>query len=209
MTDCLQHYYLQQMGIEPWVQRTDVEREKKLQQLAAAVNACTRCKLHETRINTVFARGNAQAKLMLIGEAPGFYEDKQGLPFVGRAGGLLNLMLNSIGLSEKDVYIANVLKCRPPDNRDPAAEEIDQCRSHLTQQIAAITPQLILALGRFAGQFLAGKTLPLNQLRTKMHSYQQTPFMVTYHPAYLLRNPKDKKRAFSDLLQVKAYMASF
>lgn len=208
MSDRLNHYYLQQMGIEPWLQREDCQREKLLLQLAGTVDACTRCKLHQTRTNTVFARGNPQAKLMLIGEAPGFYEDKQGLPFVGRAGSLLNLMLNSIGFAEKDVYIANVLKCRPPDNRDPAADEIEQCRAHLTQQISVITPQLILALGRFAGQFLAGKATPLNQLRSKLHNYQQIPFMVTYHPAYLLRNPKDKKRAYSDLLQVRGFMAA-
>lgn len=208
MSDGLNHYYLQQMGIQPWVIRDDQQRDKQLQQLATQVSACMRCNLHKTRTNTVFARGNTQAKLMLIGEAPGYHEDKQGLPFVGRAGSLLDLMLKSIGLSNNDIYIANVLKCRPPDNRDPAADEIHQCRDYLSQQIQLMTPHLILALGRFAGQFLAGKTTALNQLRNKIHHYQQIPFMVTYHPAYLLRNPKDKKQAFSDLLQVRSHLSA-
>lgn len=208
MAEHLNHYYLQQMGIDPWILRGETpDCDKKLRQLAQEVAACTRCPLANTRTQTVFARGNPTARLMIIGEAPGFYEDKQGKPFVGKAGKLLDLMLKSIGLDEEQVYIANVLKCRPPDNRDPAPDEIEQCRGYLTQQIEWVSPTLILALGRFAGQFLLGKTTPLNQLRAKLHYYQQIPYLVTYHPAYLLRNPKDKKRAFSDLLLVKNHVS--
>lgn len=204
MSTHLNHYYLQQMGIEPWIVRDDnTGCAKQLTQLMTAVASCRRCALANTRTNTVFSRGNPAAKLMIIGEAPGFYEDKQGKPFVGKAGMLLDRMVKSIGLDEQQVYIANVLKCRPPDNRDPLPEEINHCRDYLVRQIELVAPALLLALGRFAGQFLMGKTTPLNQLRAKLHYYQQIPFLVTYHPAYLLRNPKDKKQAFSDLLLVK------
>ncbi|QRN03915.1 uracil-DNA glycosylase [Legionella sp. MW5194] len=209
MSNHLNHYYLQQMGIEPWILRKHhAGCEKQLKQLMTAVASCRRCPLADTRTNTVFSRGNPAAKLMIIGEAPGFYEDKQGKPFVGKAGLLLDRMLKSIGLDEQQVYIANVLKCRPPDNRDPMADEIDQCRDYLVQQIELVSPAVLLALGRFAGQFLMGKTTPLNQMRAKLHSYHAIPFLVTYHPAYLLRNPKDKKHAFSDLLLVKQRLSS-
>lgn len=206
MPNQLNHYYLQQMGIDPWVLRVDNQCEKKLKQLALTVSACRACPLHKTRTNTVFSRGNTQAKLLIVGEAPGFHEDKQGLPFVGKAGGLLDRMLKSIGLNEQDVYIANVLKCRPPDNRDPQPDEIEQCSDYLSQQIHAVEPTLILALGRFAGQFLSGKSSPLNQLRNGLHYYQDVPFIVTYHPAYLLRQPIDKKKTYQDLLQVRKHL---
>jgi uracil-DNA glycosylase family 4 len=203
----LNHYYLQNMGIDLWVRRqTPSSCAKQLTELAQEVASCIRCPLHKTRSKTVFARGDANAKLMIIGEAPGFYEDKQGLPFVGRAGNLLNQMLHSIGMGECDVYIANVLKCRPPDNRDPAAEEIIQCSSYLAQQIELIKPRLVLALGRFAGQFLANESLPLNRLRHQIRNYKNTPFMVSYHPAYLLRNPVDKRKAYADLRGVKKFL---
>jgi DNA polymerase len=208
MPDPLSSYYLQTMGIDNWIVRKPASgsNENALRLLAQEVAACVRCPLHKTRTQTVFSRGNAQAKLMIIGEAPGYYEDQQGEPFVGKAGGLLNQMLQSIGMGEGDVYIANVLKCRPPDNRDPAVEEIIHCSEHLTRQIELIAPHLILALGRFAGQFLANKPLPLNQLRKTIHSYKNTPFIVSYHPAYLLRNPRDKKKAYVDLISVKKFL---
>lgn len=208
MSDELKQYYLQAMGVETWLLRSQQKKTctNQLIQLAAKVAACQRCSLHKTRTQTVFSRGNPQAKLMIIGEAPGFYEDKQGLPFVGKAGSLLNQMLTSVGLDEEKVYIANVLKCRPPNNRDPAADEISQCTDYLSEQISLITPQLILALGRFAGQFLLNKSLPLNQLRQRFYHYQNTPFVVSYHPAYLLRNPKDKKKAYDDLVTVKNFL---
>lgn len=209
MTDALKQYYLQTMGIESWVMRATQSPTctNQLVELAEEVAKCQRCSLHKTRTQTVFSRGNPKAKLMIIGEAPGFYEDQQGLPFVGKAGSLLNQMLASIGLNEENVYIANVLKCRPPNNRDPAMEEIAHCSDYLTAQISFISPSLILALGRFAGQFLVNKALPLNQLRKHIHHYQNTPFLVSYHPAYLLRNPKDKKKAYEDLITVKNYLA--
>lgn len=204
----MHQYYLQQLGIESWVLRETQTSKKNLQTIAEQVAICTRCPLHESRKQTVFARGNPNAKLMVIGEAPGFYEDQQGLPFVGKAGSLLNKMLASIELSEQDVYIANVIKCRPPNNRDPELEEINQCSDYLSQQIALIKPKLILAVGRFAGQFLLQASFPLNKMRKKMHDYQGTPVIVSYHPAYLLRNPADKKNAYSDLLYVKQLLQS-
>lgn len=204
----MRQYYLQQMGIEPWVLRETKVNKKNLSDLAREVSTCERCPLHETRKQTVFARGNSNARLMIIGEAPGFYEDQQGQPFVGKAGGLLNKMLSSVGLSEEDVYIANVLKCRPPNNRDPNAEEINQCCDYLAQQIDLVAPKIMLAVGRFAGQFLLKATLPLNKMRKKLHEYNGTPVLVSYHPAYLLRNPVDKKNAYSDLMLVKQLLGS-
>ncbi|MCW8408150.1 uracil-DNA glycosylase [Legionella sp. PATHC035] len=204
MSDPLNRYYLQAMGIDLWeLRRAHPSCEQGLSALAKEVAACTRCSLHKTRTQTVFFRGSPNAKLMIIGEAPGFYEDQQGLPFVGKAGNLLNQMLHSIEMQEHDVYIANVLKCRPPDNRDPQIEEITQCSSYLARQIELIQPHLILALGRFAGQFLLNQPLPLKQLRNTLHHYNNIPFIVSYHPAYLLRNPADKKKAYRDLLTVK------
>lgn len=178
----------------------------RLSSLATEVAGCTRCPLHKTRKQTVFCRGNPQAKLMIIGEAPGFYEDQQGRPFVGKAGGLLNRMMKSIDLSEDDFYIANVLKCRPPNNRDPQADEILQCSTYLELQIELVKPELILALGRFSGQFLVNKPLPLKQLRQKVNYYKNIPFIVTYHPAYLLRNPLEKQKTYTDLLVVKKFL---
>ncbi|KTC92980.1 MULTISPECIES: uracil-DNA glycosylase [Legionella] len=208
MPEELNRYYLQTMGIESFISRKkNPVSENHLVALEGEVAACTRCPLHKTRTQTVFSRGNSKARLMIIGEAPGFYEDMQGLPFVGKAGSLLNQMLQSIEMSEDNVYIANVLKCRPPNNRDPAIDEIEQCSSYLTQQIDYIAPSLILALGRFAGQFLLKKTLPLNELRKTVHRYKNTPFLVSYHPAYLLRNPIDKKKAFIDLMAVKKMLS--
>ncbi|MGQ3887444.1 uracil-DNA glycosylase [Legionella sp. CNM-1927-20] len=196
-------YYLQQMGVDVWTPRQTHICSNKLIDLASTVANCTKCPLYQNRTNTVFSRGNSSAKLMIIGEAPGFNEDKQGLPFVGRAGALLNQMLNSIGLTEDDVYIANVIKCRPPENRDPRPEEILQCSGYLVQQIELVAPKLLLALGRFAGQFLLNEIQALNRMRGVVHSYKKIPFIVTYHPAYLLRKPSDKKKAYQDLLCVK------
>lgn len=209
MSETLKRYYLQTMGIDLWVLRQiNSSCDKELSLLAEEVAVCTRCPLHKTRKQTVFFRGSWNAKLMIIGEAPGFYEDQQGLPFVGKAGGLLNNMLQSINIPAEEVYIANVLKCRPPDNRDPQVDEIAQCSSYLARQIELIQPHLILALGRFAGQFLLKKPLPLKQLRSTIHIYNQIPFMVSYHPAYLLRNPADKKKSYLDLLDVQKFLAN-
>jgi DNA polymerase len=194
------------MGIQSWQLKQSVSvgstgASENLTILRNAVAQCTACSLHKTRTQTVFGVGNLQARLMLIGEAPGFYEDKKGEPFVGRAGQLLNTMLQAIGLDREAVYIANVLKCRPPDNRDPMPEEVRQCTGFLTKQIEVIQPKLLLALGRVAAHYLLDTQASLGQMRGKLHTYgaHDIPLIVTYHPAYLLRNPQDKKKAWQDL----------
>ncbi len=167
--------------------------------LRSAVANCTRCPLHETRTQTVFGVGNARADWMIIGEAPGAEEDRVGEPFVGRAGKLLDEMLRAVGLSRETVFIANVLKCRPPNNRDPGKAEIASCRSYLEQQIAAVAPRLILVVGRIAAQELLSSDAPVGRLRGREHDYNGTPLVVTYHPAYLLRSPSQKSKAWDDL----------
>lgn len=170
--------------------------------LQARVSGCTLCELHQGRTQTVFGVGNEQADLMIIGEAPGAEEDKQGEPFVGRAGQLLTAMLKAIQLSRQDVYIANILKCRPPNNRDPKPEEAALCSQYLKRQIELIQPKLILAVGRIAAQRLLQTDLSLAKMRGQLHLYPltNTPMIVTYHPAYLLRTPSDKRKAWQDLL---------
>ncbi len=204
----LNHYYLQEIGIEPWVLRQEVPSGGSLDVLSTTVSSCTDCLLYQSRTQTVFSRGSANARMFVLGEAPGFYEDKQGLPFVGEAGQLLDKMLQSIGLSEETVYITNVLKCRPPENRDPKPDEVASCSRHLSEQINLIAPRLILALGRFAGQFLLKDTKPLGKMRNQVHQYGEIPVIVTYHPAYLLRNPADKGKAYQDLLRTRQLMNS-
>ena len=174
--------------------------------LQAEVRACTRCALHKTRTQTVFGVGNQNARWMFIGEAPGADEDRQGEPFVGKAGQLLNAILFAMGLKREEVYIANVLKCRPPGNRDPQPEEVAQCEPYLIRQIELIRPQLIVALGRHAAHSLLKTEVPLAKLRGQKLSYHGTPLFVTYHPAYLLRNPADKRKVWDDLCRAKAAM---
>ncbi|OIT17534.1 uracil-DNA glycosylase [Ralstonia solanacearum] len=169
-------------------------------QLEAAVSGCTACKLCERRTQTVFGVGDRQADWMLIGEAPGEQEDRQGEPFVGQAGKLLDSMLRAIGLSrETGVFIANVLKCRPPGNRDPEPDEVAMCDPYLKRQIALIKPRVIVVLGRFAAQSLLQTQTPVGKLRGKVHEVDGVPVVVTYHPAYLLRTLTDKARAWEDL----------
>lgn len=172
--------------------------------LASRVAACRACGLCETRTQTVFGVGNRQARLLVIGEAPGADEDREGEPFVGRAGQLLNRMLAAIGLPRQQVYIANILKCRPPGNRDPRPEEVLSCQPYLMRQIELIGPRLILAVGRISAQTLLGTELPLGRLRGRWLELgsQSTPLRVTYHPAYLLRSPDQKARAWEDLTAV-------
>jgi DNA polymerase len=168
--------------------------------LKAQVAACTRCEeLAATRTQTVFGVGDHHAQVMVIGEAPGADEDRQGEPFVGRAGKLLNNMLLAIGYQREQVYIANILKCRPPDNRDPRPDEIGQCESFLKRQVELVKPKVILAVGRIAAQNLLKVETPIGKLRGKMHRYDNTPLVVTYHPAYLLRKPTEKAKAWDDL----------
>jgi DNA polymerase len=175
-------------------------------ELRAAVAACRACGLCEGRRQTVFGVGHPQGHWMVVGEAPGEQEDRQGEPFVGPAGQLLDAMLHALGLSRQDsgppaqrVYIANTLKCRPPRNRNPEAEEMARCEPFLVRQIALVRPRLILAMGRFAVQSLLRSSEPIGKLRGKVHRYQGVPVVVTYHPAYLLRNLPDKAKAWEDL----------
>jgi len=174
--------------------------------LAAQVSACTRCELHKTRSQTVFGTGNRQADWMIIGEAPGADEDRQGEPFVGRAGQLLNEMLFAAGYQRADVYIANVIKCRPPNNRDPSTDQVACCRGYLERQIELVSPQLLLAVGRVAAHNLLNTETQLGRLRGKVHRYgeQGIPTVVTYHPAYLLRSPLEKRKVWDDLLFAQA-----
>ena len=169
--------------------------------LRERVAACTACALHATRTQTVFGVGNQRARLMIVGEAPGADEDRQGEPFVGRAGQLLNAMLHAIGLERGDVYIANVLKCRPPGNRTPLLEEAAACEGFLRRQIALIVPRLILCVGGIAARNLLGTDTPVGKLRGAVHEVgvQRVPCVVTYHPAYLLRQPEEKAKAWQDL----------
>jgi len=178
--------------------------------LEQSVRQCQRCELYKTRTQTVFGVGDRQAELMIIGEAPGADEDRQGEPFVGRAGQLLNEMLRAINLQRQQVYIANILKCRPPNNRDPKPEEAVECSQYLIQQINLIQPKLILALGRIAAQRLLKTDTALARLRGKVHHHPETglPLVVTYHPAYLLRTPADKRKAWEDLLFLRKTIKS-
>ena len=167
--------------------------------LQSMVSSCTACALHESRTNTVFGVGDHQAQVMVIGEAPGADEDQQGEPFVGPAGQLLNNMLLAIGYKREQVYIANILKCRPPGNRDPQPEEVSQCESYLQRQIAMVKPKVILAVGRIAAHNLMKVETPIGKMRGKQYQYGDTPVVVTYHPAYLLRKPSEKAKSWDDL----------
>jgi len=175
-------------------------------QLKGAVRQCIACQLHETRKNTVFGVGEEQADWMIIGEAPGADEDRQGEPFVGKAGQLLNNMLLAIGLKREQVYIANILKCRPPNNRDPRPDEVLKCEPFLKRQVELVNPKIILAVGRIAAHNLLKTDTSLSKLRGQKFAYgeSQTPVVVTYHPAYLLRSPQDKRKAWQDLLYAKS-----
>jgi uracil-DNA glycosylase len=170
------------------------------------IKNCMLCALGSTRTNFVFGIGNPKAKLMFVGEAPGKDEDLQGEPFVGRAGQLLNKMLLAIGSKREDVYIANVLKCRPPNNRDPKPDEIDKCEPYLLHQIDLIKPAVIVALGRFGGASLLKSTMSLREMRKTQNYYNNIPLIVTYHPAALLRNPQWKRNAWEDLKKIQSYL---
>jgi uracil-DNA glycosylase len=204
---------LAEMGLAPiWVlrQKNDpVPAGKTWIELKQAVAGCTACGLHKSRTQTVFGVGDQQADWMLIGEAPGAEEDRLGDPFVGQAGRLLDSMLAAIGLSRaENVYIANVLKCRPPGNRNPEPDEVAKCSPHLRGQIELIGPKLILAMGRFAAQTLLDTDASIASLRGRVHAYAGVPLIVTYHPAYLLRNLPDKAKAWEDLVFATKTMAS-
>ena len=206
--------YLRAMGIDVWLPRDqqDVELldiESPNAELAPAeldwdalqqcVADCTRCELSASRTQTVFGVGNHDADWLIIGEAPGAEEDRRGEPFVGRAGQLLDQMLQAIGQSRDRVFIANILKCRPPDNRDPKPDEAAACRGYLERQIALVQPKIILAVGKIAAQHLLACNDPVGRMRGKAHALGEIPLVVTYHPAFLLRSPSQKKKAWSDL----------
>jgi uracil-DNA glycosylase len=197
------------------------DRDQRAREIAALdwvalrdrVAACRACRLCEGRTQTVFGVGHPQAHWMIVGEAPGEQEDRQGEPFVGAAGQLLDRMLGALGLTrgdaapEQQVYIANTLKCRPPRNRNPEPDELALCSTFLHRQIALVQPRIILAMGRFAVQSLLGSSDPIGRLRGQVHRYRDTPVIVTYHPAYLLRTPTDKARSWADLCLAAAQLA--
>jgi DNA polymerase len=204
------------MGIPVWVRRGQEApapgqdevppAEMDWARLEAAVAGCLRCDLHAGRTRTVFGVGNREADWMIIGEAPGAEEDRRGEPFVGRAGKLLDSMLAALGLDRGKVFIANVLKCRPPENRDPRPEEVRACAPYLQRQIELVAPRLILAVGRIAAQRLLETDTSLGRLRGRTHRFGATdvPVLVTYHPAYLLRRPEAKADAWRDLVMAAA-----
>ncbi len=223
LSESVRRQYLEAIGISVWERRADTGHPAVPADtgvacatispdaldwtvLEAAVKGCTQCPLHRSRTQTVFGTGDRSARYLFIGEAPGADEDAQGEPFVGRAGQLLNAMIAAMGLRREDVYIANVLKCRPPGNRDPQPGEVEQCEPYLVRQIELIGPKLIIALGRHAAHSLTKTELPLARLRGQRLTYHGTPLVVTYHPAYLLRNLPDKRKAWEDLKQAMRWM---
>jgi len=217
---------LQDWGFETWSPAAEVElpicsaaqsvaasspatcRSETLAELALRIKDCGLCPLGEQRQNLVFGVGNPRAELVLVGEAPGREEDKKGVPFVGEAGRLLDRILFAMGLSRQDVYICNVIKCRPPSNRDPQPEEIATCEAFLKSQLAAIRPRIIIALGRFAAQTLLQTKKPIGRLRGHWQTYQGIALMPTFHPAYLLRNPAGKRDVWEDMKLVMQRLKS-
>lgn len=206
------HKILRLIGVQGYKLRSSDSSEQTQsvqddwQTLESEVKNCTKCSLHKHRTQTVFGCGNRDSDWLFIGEAPGKDEDLQGEPFVGRAGRLLNEIIFSMGLNRDEVYIANILKCRPPNNRDPSSKEILFCSSYLEQQIKMISPKIIIAVGRIAAQNLLDSDLTMGKLRGIVHSYGSThiPLIVLYHPAYLLRSPSQKYKVWSDLKLAKA-----
>lgn len=206
MNPALRKAYLRAMQIEAWAARAAPTGTAGVPaadwgELERMIAACRRCALCESRKRTVFGSGDRHAAWVVVGEAPGAEEDRQGEPFVGRAGQLLNAMLRAIGLRREQVFIANVLKCRPPGNRDPLAGEAAECLPYLARQIALVRPRILLVVGRIAAQNLLATDEPLARLRGRVHHVGGAgpPVVVTYHPAYLLRTPADKRKAWQDL----------
>jgi len=180
----------------------DSAKAKELDSLKEEISKCARCSLNKTRTNLVFGSGDPDAKLIFVGEAPGADEDLKGLPFVGRAGQLLTKIIEAMGLKREEVYIANILKCRPPNNRMPLPTEIAVCEENLKRQIAVIKPMVICTLGKFASQTLLRTETPITQLRGTFREYDGIKLMPTFHPAYLLRNPSDKKLVWDDMKKI-------
>lgn len=216
MDNAIRLQYLDAMGIEVWMPRVPAPLQDAQElstvsetpepshtddwdRLQAEVAGCRLCALCETRKNTVFGTGNPQADWLFIGEGPGQHEDEQGKPFVGNAGLLLTEMIRAMGLAREAVFITNIVKCRPPNNRDPHSDEISSCNGYLQRQIALLQPKIILAVGRIAAQTLLSTDAPLSRLRGKVHQFNNTPLVVVYHPAYLLRSLLEKRKAWQDL----------
>ena len=221
--------HLDAIGIPVWVRRGTVHTASPADPQSAAgetdtaclpaaqvletidtqVRDCRKCALHQTRTRTVFGVGRPDAVCMFIGEAPGAEEDARGEPFVGRAGKLLDAMLAAIDLRRGDVYIANIVKCRPPRNRDPHAGEIAACSGYLRRQIEAVSPRLLVAAGRVAAQSLLSTTKPIGQLRGRTYRYGEDalPVLVMYHPAYFLRSPLEKRKAWDDLKRLRSMLS--
>lgn len=209
--------YLEAIGIDVWLPRDSIPSDDTVpgedtapldwDQLRHCVSGCTRCELSQSRTQTVFGVGNPDADWMIIGEAPGAEEDRRGEPFVGRAGQLLDLMLHAIGQRRESVFIANILKCRPPNNRDPKPAEAAACREYLERQIELIQPKIILAVGKIAAQNLLESDATIGRMREQQHKQPHgaayelkgIPLVVTYHPAYLLRSPSQKSKSWRDL----------
>jgi len=186
-----------QLPDEPWVNLNSLDELEK------NINTCLKCPLGHTRLNFVFGVGDSKAEVMLIGEAPGADEDAQGEPFVGKAGQLLNKILTAVNLKREEVYICNILKCRPPNNRDPETSEMESCTPYLYKQIELIKPKFIICLGRIAGQWLLQTSETLTALRGKIHDFNGIKLIVTYHPAALLRNPNWKYPTWEDMKMFK------
>ncbi len=201
--------FLRETGYREFQLPRERERElqekkgKMLEELYREWDNCNRCKLHQWRTNIVFGEGNPASKVIFIGEGPGEEEDRQGRPFVGRAGQLLTLMLQSIGLKREDVYITNIVKCRPPNNREPEKDEVIACAPLLQKQIEIIDPQLIVTLGKPAITALSGQKMPITKIRGRVMVINGRKVLPTYHPAFLLRNPVRKKEAWEDLKTLK------
>ncbi|WP_123289147.1 uracil-DNA glycosylase [Desulfosoma caldarium] len=190
----------------------EAERQAKiklLEEIRTDLGDCRRCPLHQGRTHIVFGEGNATARLVFVGEGPGADEDRLGRPFVGQAGQLLNKMIRAMGWRREHVYICNVVKCRPPRNRVPLPEEIQQCAPFLFRQLEAIRPQVICTLGACASQTLLGCSTPISELRQKIHLWRGIPLIATYHPAYLLRNGAKKAEAWKDLQEVMERLKAF
>lgn len=209
MSTDLNQYYLQQMGIQVWIERPVNSVLIKLSELERRVSSCVDCGWLQNPAKSVFGRGNSSAKLMIIGDAPGVVDEQEGKPFAGRTGAFLNRMLSSIGLTEEDVYMTNVLKCRQSsDSSLDQKEEINLCHRHLGEQIALIDPDIILILGSLAGQLILKTGESLKMLRGKPHHYGEIPCVPSFHPDYLLQNPRDKKDAYNDWLDVKRMLSA-
>ncbi len=189
------------------VTHLNVETENSppsLEEIREEIGDCRRCKLWEKRNSIVFGVGNPEADLMFVGEAPGADEDAQGIPFVGRAGQLLTKIIKAMGLTREQVYIANILKCRPPGNRDPEPDEVETCEGFLFQQIQAVQPRIIVALGRHAAQLLLQTKTPISKIRGEFFQFQNSLLIPTFHPSYLLRNPSSKRQVWEDMKAVQA-----